>query len=502
LQSADEYIRLNNVTKRFGGVTALDGVSFSVRNGEVHAIVGENGAGKSTLMKLLAGVHAPDSGRLVLRGQPVRFSGPLDARRAGVSIVFQELNLFPHRSVAANVFANRELKNAAGLLDRARMREQTRTTLESMGVDIAPDAPVGPLSVGEKQLVEIARALQQQSDVLILDEPNSALSEHESQRLFEIVRRLRGQGVTVLYVSHRLEEVFAIADRITVIRDGRYQGTVETAQSSIPQIIAAMIGRPAAESPFPGRPPVPADAPVLLSVRKMRKGPRLGPVSFDARAGEILGFAGLEGSGVDDVFHALFGLDRMTDGEIVYLGQPRRVRSPLQAIRLGLGLIPASRREQGLMMDWSVRRNATLLVLDKLLNRLGLVDAPAARRTTEDYVRRLNVATDTVDKRVVNLSGGNQQKVLLAKWLAAGPKVLILNDPTRGVDVGAKAEIYQLCDQLARQGLAILFTSSEGEEIVGLCDRVLVFYKGKVLKELSRGQAAKAELMHLVAGGA
>jgi ABC-type sugar transport system ATPase subunit len=495
------FIHLDRVSKRFGGVTALDRVSFEIRRSEVHAVVGENGAGKSTLMKLLAGVHEPDDGQIQIEGQAVRLKNPREARRQGISIVFQELNLFPHRTVAANVFANREVMSCWGWVNRRAMREATRRVLSELDVRLSPRALVGPLAIGEKQLVEIARTLEQQSRIIILDEPNSALNEAESQRLFDIVRRLRERGITIVYVSHRLEEVFAIADRITVLRDGRYQGTYLTGQTTIPQIIAAMIGRQLDNS-FPPRPAQSAPGKIVLQVRELCGGARLGPVSFTARAGEIVGFAGLEGAGVDELFRLLFGLDPVTSGQIMVRDDPQHPASPLGAIRRGWALIPANRREEGLMMDWSIARNATLLVLDKLLSRLGLINKRAVRRTTDQYIQRLGIATDSQEKKVVNLSGGNQQKVLLAKWLAAAPAIVILNDPTRGVDVGAKWEIYELCHQLAAQGMTILMTSSEAEEILGLADRVLVLSKGKVLHEFQRGEATKAAIMHAMAGSA
>lgn len=493
-------IRLEHITKRFGGVTALNDVSFSINKGEVHAVVGENGAGKSTLMKILAGVHQPDRGRIFVRGEPVTILDPLDARRQGISIVFQELNLFPHLTVAGNVFINRELKRRLGLLDERSMIEETRRVLAMIGAQIDPRAKVSTLSVGERQIVEIARTLQQRSEILIMDEPNSALTQHETERLFEIIRRLRDQGITIIYVSHRLEEVFTIADRITVLRDGYYQGTWHTGETTISQIIQAMIGRRLEET-FPERPPIADDRPVMLEVYNLTKGSSLGPIQFQVRAGEILGFAGLEGSGVEELFRILFGLETPTGGKVIYEGHTRQVHSPAEAIRLGWGLIPANRREQGLMMDWPVRSNVTLVILDRLLSRLGLIDARAERATTEDYIRRLDIVTDSLDKKVINLSGGNQQKVVVAKWLASGPKVLILNDPTRGIDVGAKMEIYHLCNQLARQGLALLFTSSEVDEILGLCDRILILYKGRIVREFRRGEASKAEVMYWASGG-
>lgn len=495
-----ELIRLENITKRFGGVTALDNVSFSIRKGEVHAVVGENGAGKSTLMKMLAGVHPPDSGTVYLRGAPVTIADPLDARRKGISIVFQELNLFVDLTAVGNIFINRELVASSVLLDNRKMDQAARDVFAMMGVDIDPHVKVKNLSVGEKQLVEIARTLQQQSEIIIMDEPNSALTESESERLFDIIRRLRDQGITVIYVSHRLEEVFAIADRISVIRDGRYQGTWNIKDATFSQIITAMIGR-RMEEVFPVREPR-ADAPVVVDVQGLRKGRAIGPISFQVHEGEILGFAGLEGAGVDDVFHILFGLEPLTEGQVSYRGAIQKNRRPFEAIKQGWALIPASRREHGLMMDWSVRNNMTLVILDKLVGALGLIDRSKDKKTTQNYVKQLNVATDSIDKKVVNLSGGNQQKVVVAKWLATGPKILILNDPTRGIDVGAKQEIYNLTDQLAKQGLAILFTSSELKETVGLCDRILVFYKGQVIREFARGQAVRDDILRWMSGGA
>lgn len=498
---ANEIIRLDHVVKRFGGITAVNDVSFGIERGEIHAVVGENGAGKSTIMKMLAGVHGPDSGTLVLRGEPVVIRDPLHARQLGVSIVFQELNLFPHLTVAGNIFANREETGAGGLLAERQMVTATRQVLHEMGVTLDPHVKVGRLTVAEKQLVEIARTLQQRSDIIIMDEPNSALSAAETERLFTLLRRLRDQGLTIIYVSHRLEEVFAIAERITVIRDGRYQGTWPIPEITIPEVIAQMIGRRLGDA-FPVRQDVHNDAPVRVAVQGLRPVKDVGPIDFAVRSGEILGFAGLEGSGINDVFNVLFGLTRPLAGTVAYKGSSIPPRSPFEAIKQGIALVPANRRDEGLMTAWSVRRNASLAVLDKLLDRLGLIDRSRERGLADEYVRKLHVATDSIDKRVVNLSGGNQQKVVVAKWLATGPEILILNDPTRGIDVGAKSEIYALCDELARSGLALLFTSSEIEETLGVCDRILVFHRGRVIREFARGEATKADVMHWIAGGA
>ena len=497
----DTCIRINHVSKRFGGVAALDGVSFDIRRGEIHAVVGENGAGKSTLMKMLAGVHEPDGGEIQLGGRSVRLASPREARRQGISIVFQELNLFPHRTVAANVFANRELVGRWGGLNRRAMREATRRVLAELDVRLSPDALVGSLTIGEQQQVEIARTLEQESRIIILDEPNSALDETESQRLFELIRRLRARAITIVYVSHRLEEVFAIADRITVLRDGRYQGTYATAEATIPRIITAMIGRASNDSSVPA-PQCSAPGPIALQVRELRRRARLGPISFTARSGEIVGFAGLEGAGVDELFRVLFGLELPTSGQIEVRGELQRPKTPLGAMRRGWALIPENRREQGLMMDWSIARNTTLLILDKLLTRLGLIDRRQVRARTGQYVERFGIAVDSQKQRVANLSGGNQQKVLLARWLATGPALLILNNPTRGVDVGAKREIHGLCRELATEGMAILMTSSEAEEVLDLADRVLVVSRGSILHEFKRGQVTRAELLHAMAGHA
>lgn len=495
-----ELIRLENVTKRFGGVTALNNVSFSIDEGEIHAVVGENGAGKSTLMKILAGNHLPDDGEIYLHGERVKINDPLEARRLGISIVYQELNLFHDLTATANIFINREATSLGGLMKEKEMEAEAKRVFETMGVDIDPCAKVVKLSVAERQQVEIARTLQQQSDIIIMDEPNSALTQHETDRLFEIIHRLREKGITIIYVSHRLEEVFHIAGRISVIRDGNYQGTWRIADTSIPNIVNAMIGHSLEES-FPDRPPLGDELPVTVEVKDLVCGP-VGPINFQVRAGEILGFAGLEGSGVMEVFRALFGLSAPTRGEVLYENIRQNVKNPTEAIKLGWGLIPMSRREQGLMVDWSIRKNETVVILDRLLNRLGLIDRSRERSTAKKYIDQLNIATDSIDKKVINLSGGNQQKVVVAKWLATGPKVLILADPTRGVDVGAKAEIYRLCDQLAKQGLALLFTSSEVDEIVGLCDRTLAFYKGKILHEFTRSESTKSAIMQVIAGGA
>jgi len=490
-----ELVSLDHIGKRFKGVTALDDVSFGIAAGEIHGVVGCNGAGKSSLMNLLAGVEKPDSGRILLRGEPIDLKGPVDARRRGISTVFQELQLFPHRSVMENIFVNRELVDGVHTLRRAEMRRASSRALSRVGLAVAPETRVGALSLGERQRVEIARALEGRSDLVIFDEPNSALTDDETARLFELIRQLRAQGVTSVYVSQRLEDVFAIADRITVLRDGRRVGTFVTAESTMSEVIAAMIGR-AAEETFPVRRAPPPDAPVLLSTERLARAPTLFPIDLKLRAGEIVGVAGLEGSGVRTLFHLLFGLETPTTGRVVCANRTLRPGSPQDAISAGISLIPASRRDDGLMLDWTVRRNATLLVLDQLCNRAGFIDDDAAEACTRELIRRMGVAASGPEALVAQLSGGNQQKVLIGKWLATRPSILLLDDPTRGVDIGAKREIYRFCDQLTQEGTAILFGSSELDETVGLCDRTLVMSRGRVVREFARGEATKPALLH------
>ena len=382
LTATTEAVRFERISKRFGGVLALNDVSFSIATGEVHAIVGENGAGKSTIMKVLAGVHEPDGGVVYLAGKPVRLPDPLVAQRQGIGIVFQELNLFPHLSVAANVFTNHELVTGTGVLAAAEMRRRTAELLESLGVELDPDARAGTLSVAQKQIVEIARALSLGSQILVMDEPNSALTDHETRTLFAIIRRLRDQGITVVYVSHRIEEVFTICDRITVLRDGRFVATWPIGDVRIADVVSAMIGRPLEET-YPERPPLDRGAKTVVDVRGLEKHGRLGPLDFTVRHGEVVGFAGLEGSGIDELLQLLFGLEQPDAGAIAVDGEVRSHSSAAASIRDGWALVPANRREQGLMLDWSIRLNMTLPILARLAGRLGLLGARRERELVE-----------------------------------------------------------------------------------------------------------------------
>jgi ABC-type sugar transport system ATPase subunit len=493
-------IKINDITKNFGGTTALDGVSFEINKGEIHAIVGENGAGKSTMMKILAGVHKPDEGKVFVKDKEITVFNPNVAAEIGISIVFQELNLYPQLTVADNIFMNYEL-NSGGLLKKGKMAKESSKILKRLQQDhiIEPMTAVMNLPVADQQIVEISRAFLHGSEILILDEPNSALSESETLNLFKLIKKLKEDGITIIYVSHRLEEVFQISDRISVLRDGRYINTWVTKETDIKEIIAAMIGRKLKEV-FPERNIINDDAKVILEVKGLSKKGSLESINLKVREGEVLGLAGLEGCGIEDIFQIIFGLTKRDAGDIFYEGEPVKGINPWTAIQKNLGLIPAERHKQGLMLNWTVRDNITLAIVNRLLNLFRLINLQKQAKVARDYVEKLNIVTNSIFNSANSLSGGNQQKLVLAKWLATQPKLMLLNDPTRGVDVGAKAEIYKLIIDLASEGFAIIFTSSEVEEILEICHKIHVIYKGKLVKTFKGGEVRKPELMTYVAG--
>lgn len=491
----DPILELKDVHKHFGGVKAVDGVSISIACGVIHAIVGENGAGKSTLMNIIAGVYPRDSGQMRVAGSIYSPKTPRDAHASGISIVFQDLALFPAMPVEANVFAGKEATRGVGL-DHAAMRAQTSAALRQMSVELNPARQLGTLTIGEQQWVEIARAVTDESRVLILDEPNSALNQHESEALFGLIRRLKSQGMTVLFISHRLEEVFQIADRITVMRDGCNVGTWEATETTISDIVSAMVGR---QPDTGGRRDQRKPSMPVLQVRDLSIEERISAVSFTVRSGEVVGVAGLAGAGVSDLFEALFGVQQATGGDILLDDLACRISSPSDAIRRQVAHVPADRRGLGLMANWSVADNTTLGVLRRF-SILGVLQHHRLKDIAQQYVDQLGVVTDSLEKKVLYLSGGNQQKVLLARWLATQPRVLILDDPTRGIDVGAKKEIYELINRIARDGVGVLFTSSELEEILELSDRILVLRKGSLVADLPSAVCDKELVMEFVAG--
>jgi rhamnose transport system ATP-binding protein len=494
---AAPILRLEGIVKSFPGVRALRGVSFDVRPGEVHALLGENGAGKSTLIKIMSGVYAPDEGRVLVDEAPTVLDSPQAARARGIATIYQELLLFPELSVAENIFLGHAPRGRAGLDWRA-MRRQARTLLESLDIhDLDVEQVVGTLSVGNRQRVEILRALSQDARVLIMDEPTAALAEHDVLRLFEIVRRLRARGVGVVYISHRMEEIFLLADRVSVLRDGEYVGTRDVAGTDAGTLVQMMVGRQI-EALFP-KVQVPIGAPAL-QVRDLVRRPATRGISLELHAGEILGLAGLVGSGRSELAQTLFGITPAQSGEIVLAGRTVRIRSPAQGRALGIAYVPEDRGTQGLVRPMTVRENASLCVLRGMAHG-GFIDRAAERRLADEVVRQFGVRTSGIEQVVAKLSGGNQQKIVLGKWLATKPLVLILDEPTRGIDVGAKAEIHRLMGELAGQGLAILMISSELPEVLGMSDRVLVVREGRIAAEFLRAEATPERVGAAMMGG-
>jgi ribose transport system ATP-binding protein len=489
----NEYVlELRHITRTFPGVRALDNVTFACRPAEVHAVVGENGAGKSTLMKIVAGALAPDAGEIIAHGRQVRFEGPREAQRLGISVVYQEFNLLPHMSVAENIFLGREPRTRLGLLDWDRLRRDARAVLDRLAVRLDPSVSVGRLSVAQQQEVEIAKALSFHAEIILMDEPSAVLAGNELERLFEIIGALKQQGVTVIYISHRLAEVFQISDRVTVLKDGQLIGTVRTAEVSRPELIRMMVGRPLEEAfPEPGH----GEGHLRLSVRGLSND-AVRDVSFDVRGGEIVGLAGLVGAGRTSLARALFGADPVAGGEIVLDGRPLQHGSPRAALRGGLALVPEDRKTQGLVLGLSVRKNVSLPILDRL-QRWGLLSRRREREVVAAAIRDLKVRTPSLDQEVQYLSGGNQQKVVFAKWLTTAPRVLILDEPTRGIDVATKAEIYLLMRALASAGSGILLISSELPELLGMSDRILVMRDGRIAGELSRAEATEEKILAL-----
>jgi ribose transport system ATP-binding protein len=490
------------IRKHFPGVQALDGVSLRVERAEVLAIVGENGAGKSTLMKVLAGIHVPDSGELFMDGQPVAVDGVASAMRRGIVLIHQELNLAENLSVAANLFLGRERVRGGwlGWLDQSAMNEEARRLLRRVGLNVSPARLVGELPPGQRQLVEIARALSLSARLIIMDEPTSSLTQTETGRLFEVIADLKRAGVAVVYISHRLGEVRCIADRVVVLRDGRNAGALSREEITHDAMVRLMVGRDLKQF-YPRRHAVAETAPVRLAVRGVTfsGGPKES-ISFQVRGGEIVGMAGLVGAGRTELAEALFGIRHVTGGQVLLDGGPVMIHHPRQAIAVGLLLVPEDRRHHGLVLSDSVLHNLALPNLDRL-SRLGWIVAGRETRLGREMIERLHVRTASPTKAVGLLSGGNQQKVVLGKWLARRPRVLICDEPTRGVDVGARSEIYALMDQLAGDGVAILMISSDLEEVLGMSDRVLVLHEGRLAGELPRAQLSEEAVMQLATGG-
>ena len=490
-------LEARSLSKRFPGVRALHGVNLTLRRGEVLAVIGENGAGKSTLMKILAGVQQPDSGEIRIEGRPVPIDSVRAAERLGIALIHQELNLADNLDVASNVFLGREPRRAC-FIDRARLHEQANQFLARVGLDCSSRTLVSTLSLGRRQMVEIAKALSTDARVLIMDEPTSSLSQHETDQLYRVVKDLRSRGVSIVYISHRLGEVKELADRVLVLRDGENAGELSAEGIHHDAMVKLMVGRDLGRHTRSSC----ARGENLLEVRGLITPayPRL-PLNFTLRPGEIVGVAGLVGAGRTEMLRVLFGIDRAVAGEIRIGGRRLDLRSPQDAIAAGLALVPEDRKQQGVILEMAVGANTTLPSLRRDSSR-GFRHPQREGELALRLTRQLNVKTPNLDQFVLYLSGGNQQKVALAKWLALEPRVLLLDEPTRGIDVGAKQEIYRLMEELAGRGVAILFVSSEMEEILRLSDRALVMHLGRITGELPRDQLSEEAIMRLATGGA
>lgn len=491
-------LEMRGIVKTYPGVRALDGVDFCVLPGEVHALVGENGAGKSTLMKILAGADTKDSGRISIGGRDVLITNPQEAMQLGVSIIYQEFNLVPYMNASENIFLGREPAGAVpGVIDFGQMYSDAAKIIDELGVKLDIRVPINQLSVAQQQMVEIAKATSRKSRIIAMDEPSATLTEHELENLFALIRRLKAEGVSVIYISHRLEEIFKIADRVTVLRDGALVATKPVSETDREDIIRMMVGRELKES-IPKIVVKPGD--VALEVRRLNRDGILRDINFQVRRGEVLGLAGLVGAGRTEVARAIFGADPIDGGEIFIDGKPANIRSPQDAIRHGIGLVTEDRKALGLVLGMAVRENVSLANLG-VLSRIGFILRRREREAAERFVSDLMIKTPSVEQAVQNLSGGNQQKVVLAKWLFTQSKVLIFDEPTRGIDVGAKTEIYQLMNKLAENGAATIMISSELPEVLGMSDRILVMHEGAIAGEFSREEATQEGIMHLATGG-
>jgi rhamnose transport system ATP-binding protein len=490
-------IALEGASKSYGAVRAARGVSIALRSGEVRALAGENGAGKSTIVRMLAGVQRPDDGAVLVDGEPIDFGGPADARDKGIAVIYQEPTLFPDLSVAENVMMGRHPLGSLRRIDRRALHRTVRDLMDRLGVKLDPEQPVRGLSIADQQIVEIAKALSFDARVLIMDEPTAALSGHEVERLFGVVRTLRERGAAVLFISHRLDEIFTICDTVTVLRDGEVTHDGTTAGLTTDELVRRMVGRELSQL-FPKQEAKIGD--VVLRVDRLTREGVFIDVSLEVRRGEIVALAGLVGAGRSEVARAIFGIDTPDGGHVEVAGKRLKPGSPTAAMRAGIGLVPEDRRQQGLVMELSIERNIGLTRLQALRNRLGVIGAGSEARLASDWATKLQLKFHRLSDPVGFLSGGNQQKVVLGKWLATNPKVLIIDEPTRGIDVGTKAEVHRLMSELAGQGLAVLMISSELPEVLGMADRVLVMHEGRLVRELGRDEADEEAVVRAATG--
>ncbi|MEA5016979.1 MAG: sugar ABC transporter ATP-binding protein [Candidatus Limiplasma sp.] len=488
-------VEMEGICKHFGGVQALVDCALAVESGSIHALVGENGAGKSTLMKVLSGALRMDRGVVKVDGEVADINSPSKGKAYGISIIYQEFELAPTLTVAENIFLDR-LSQGGGIIRWKSLFQRAQSILTELGFRLDPRKTVEELSVAYQQVVEIAKALSRNCKILVLDEPTAVLAPEEAQQLFRMLRKLKETGVSVIYISHRLEEVFEIADKVTTMRDGRVTATVPVGETSKSQIIEMMIGRKL-NALFPPRSVAAGEE--ALRVEGLRGG-RFADISFAVAQGEVLGFAGLVGSGRTEVVRAIFGADRKSAGSVFIRGKPVRIRDPRDAVRHGLALVPENRKELGLVLSMAVRENTTMAGIRNLCGPLGVIRRRAEGAFVKDFINKLAIKTQSMDTPMHNLSGGNQQKVVLAKWFAIAPKILFLDEPTRGVDVGAKVEIFKLINEIAAQGVAVVMISSEMQEVIGMCDRVCVMHDGRISGELRREELSEINIMRLAVG--
>lgn len=493
----ETLLKMRNISKAFTGVQALSHVDFALRKGEVHALMGENGAGKSTLMKVLIGVHEADEGSIIYKGQEITFDSVLEAQKNGISMIFQELNLIPHLSVAENIFFAREPMNH-GIINKRKMEHDARDLLKIFDIDVEPTDIVNTLSVAKQQMVEIAKALSFDVEVLIMDEPTSALTEKEIEKLFALVNKLKSQGVCIVYISHRMNELKRICDHITIFRDGTYVSDHKFSDITMDEIIAKMVGR-SLDNHFPPKTAIVQDE-VIMSIMNAERDGVFKPLNFDLLKGEILGVTGLVGAKRTELARSIFGADPLDSGEIIIHGERISIKSPADSIKAGIAYLSEDRKLNGVAVKMSIKENITMASMDKVSNRAGIISAEKEKRASNTFVDKMEIKTPTIEQLVSNLSGGNQQKVVIGKWLFRDAKVMIFDEPTRGIDVGAKYAIYQLLDELANQGVGVIMISSELPEILGMSDRVLIMKEGEMTGLLQTRSTNQEEIMHYATG--
>lgn len=485
-------LKMEKIDKSFRGVHALKGVDLELKTGEVHALMGENGAGKSTLMKILTGIYNKDSGKVIFEGKEIEFKNPREAQDAGIVIVHQELNMMNHLSVAQNIFIGREFMNGK-VIDDKKMAARAKELFELLNIDINPKETMGKLTVGRQQMCEIAKAISTQAKVIVFDEPTAALTETEIDELFKIIENLRKKGLGIVYISHRMDEIKRITDRVTVMRDGEYVGTIDTKDSTKDEIIQMMVGRVVYEDPKQ-KSNVSPEAPTVLKVEKLNVGTQVKNVSFELKKGEILGFSGLMGAGRTETMRAIFGADKRDSGTIYIHGKQVDIRTPADAVNHGIGYLSEDRKRYGVLLDKSVAENTTMASLEKFMKGI-FINKKKEKKVAQEYVTSLKTKTPSVNQLVKNLSGGNQQKVVLAKWLTKDSDILIFDEPTRGIDVGAKSEIYTLMNQLVKDGKSIIMISSELTEVLRMSDRIVIMCEGRKTGELSIDEATQENIM-------